>query len=327
MSNSKKIISIVTLSVVIGWIGYSFWSAYQPRPELLQGQIEAEQYNISSKVPGRIENIYVKKGDMIEKGQAVFSLYSPEIEAKLAQAKAGEAAASALAEEAEQGARTQQVAAAKDQWHKAKAASQLLEKTYARVNNLYKDGVVAEQKKDETYTQWQAAKYTESAAYQMYQMAKEGARTETKRAANEKVKMAMGSVAEVEAYVADTKIDSWYQGEVSQVLLNEGEIAPQGFPVVSVIDMNEAWALFHVREDKLKNYTKGKVLKVYLPALDRTEDFKITHVSVLGDYATWRATDNSQGFDLKTFEIEAHPVNPISDLRVGMSAIVTVESK
>ncbi|GGK49063.1 HlyD family secretion protein [Aliivibrio fischeri] len=327
MSNSKKIISIVTLSVVIGWIGYSFWAAYQPRPELLQGQIEAEQYNISSKVPGRIENIYVKKGDMIEKGQAVFSLYSPEIEAKLAQAKAGEAAASALAEEAEQGARTQQVAAAKDQWRKAKAASQLLEKTYARVNNLYKDGVVAEQKKDETYTQWQAAKYTESAAYQMYQMAKEGARTETKRAANEKVKMAMGSVAEVEAYVADTKIDSWYQGEVSQVLLNAGEIAPQGFPVVSVIDMNEAWALFHVREDKLKNYTKGKVLKVYLPALDRTEDFKITHVSVLGDYATWRATDNSQGFDLKTFEIEAHPVNPISDLRVGMSAIVTVESK
>lgn len=327
MSNSKKIISIVTLSVVIGWIGYSFWSAYQPRPELLQGQIEAEQYNISSKVPGRIENIYVKKGDMIEKGQAVFSLYSPEIEAKLAQAKAGEAAASALAEEAEQGARTQQVAAAKDQWRKAKAASQLLEKTYARVNNLYKDGVVAEQKKDETYTQWQAAKYTESAAYQMYQMAKEGARTETKRAANEKVKMAMGSVAEVEAYVADTKIDSWYQGEVSQVLLNEGEIAPQGSPVVSVIDMNEAWALFHVREDKLKNYTKGEVLKVYLPALDRTEDFKITHVSVLGDYATWRATDNSQGFDLKTFEIEAHPVNPISDLRVGMSAIVTVESK
>ncbi|WP_063655992.1 HlyD family secretion protein [Aliivibrio fischeri] len=327
MSNSKKIISIVTLSVVIGWIGYSFWSAYQPRPELLQGQIEAEQYNISSKVPGRIENIYVKKGDMIEKGQAVFSLYSPEIEAKLAQAKAGEAAASALAEEAEQGARTQQVAAARDQWRKAKAASQLLEKTYARVNNLYKDGVVAEQKKDETYTQWQAAKYTESAAYQMYQMAKEGARTETKRAANEKVKMAMGSVAEVEAYVADTKIDSWYQGEVSQVLLNEGEIAPQGFPVVSVIDMNEAWALFHVREDKLKNYTKGEILKVYLPALDRTEDFKITHVSVLGDYATWRATDNSQGFDLKTFEIEAHPVNPISELRVGMSAIVTVESK
>ncbi|MCL4120570.1 UNVERIFIED_CONTAM: hypothetical protein GTU68_054946 [Idotea baltica] len=325
MSTSKKILGACVVIGVISWVGYSFWAAYQPRPELLQGQIEAEQYNISSKVPGRIENIYVKKGEMIEKGQAVFSLYSPEIEAKLAQAKAGEAAASALAEEAEQGARIQQIAAAKDQWQKAKAANKLLEKTYARVNNLYKDGVVAEQKKDETYTQWQASKYTESAAYQMYQMAKEGARSQTKRAANEKVKMAMGSVAEVEAYVADTKIDSWYNGEVSQVMLNAGEIAPQGFPVVSVIDIKKAWAVFHVREDKLKNYRKDQQIDVYLPALDQTVPFTITHISVMGDYATWRATDNSQGFDLKTFEIEAHPVNEVPNLRVGMSAIVKLD--
>ncbi|RYU65373.1 HlyD family efflux transporter periplasmic adaptor subunit [Aliivibrio finisterrensis] len=325
MSQLKKIIGSLAVVGVVSWVGYSFWAAYQPRPELLQGQIEAEQYNISSKVPGRIENLYVKKGDMIEKGQAIFSLYSPEIDAKLAQAKAGEAAASALAEEAEQGARTQQVAAAKDQWQKAKAANKLLEKTYTRVNNLYNDGVVSEQKKDETYTQWQAAKYTESAAYQMYQMAKEGARTETKRAANEKVKMAMGSVAEVEAYVADTKINSWYTGEVTQVLLNEGEIAPQGFPVVSVIDINQAWAVFHVREDKLKNYKKDQQINVYLPALDKTIPFKITHIAVMGDYATWRATDNSQGFDLKTFEIEAHPTTDIPNLRVGMSAIVKLD--
>ncbi|CED57244.1 putative secretion protein, HlyD family [Aliivibrio wodanis] len=326
MSSAKKVIGSCAVIGIVSWVGYSFWAAYQPRPELLQGQIEAEQYNISSKVPGRIENIFVKKGEMIEKGQAVFSLYSPEIEAKLAQAKAGEAAASALAEEAEQGARSQQIAASKDQWKKAKAASQLLEKTYARVNNLYHDGVVAEQKKDETFTQWQAAKYTESAAFQMYQMAKEGARSETKRAANEKVKMAMGSVAEVEAYVADTKIDSWYNGEVSQVMLNAGEIAPQGFPVVSVIDINQAWAVFHVREDRLKEYKKDQSIDVYLPALDQTIPFKITHIAVMGDYATWRATDNSQGFDLKTFEIEARPINTIPNLRVGMSAIVKLDN-
>lgn len=72
-------------------------------------------------------------------------------------------------------------------------------KTYNRVNNLYKDGVVAEQKRDEALTQWQASKYTESAAFQMYEMAKEGARSETKVAAAEKARMASGAVAEVEA--------------------------------------------------------------------------------------------------------------------------------
>ncbi|GAL29372.1 predicted membrane fusion protein [Vibrio variabilis] len=116
-----------------------------------------------------------------------------------------------------------------------------MEKTYLRVNNLYKDGVVAEQKRDEALTQWQAAKYTESAAYQMFQMTKEGARDETKLAAAEKARMAAGAVAEVEAYAADTQIHSWFDGEVSQVLLHSGELAPQGFPVVTVIDTKDTW--------------------------------------------------------------------------------------
>ena len=83
-------------------------------------------------------------------------------------------------------------------------------------------------------------------------MAKEGARDEVKRATKEKENMATGAVAEVEAYIADTKIESWHNGEVSQVLLQEGELAPQGFPVVTLIDINDAWAIFHIREDSLK---------------------------------------------------------------------------
>ncbi len=106
----------------------------------------------------------------------------------------------ALGTRSRKGAREQQIQAAKDQWLKAKAAADLMEKTYQRVNNLYKDGVVAEQKRDEAMTQWQASKYTESAAFQMYNMAKEGARSETKVAAAEKARMAAGAVAEVEAY-------------------------------------------------------------------------------------------------------------------------------
>jgi HlyD family secretion protein len=284
--------------------------------------IEAQQYSISSKVPGRIDQVLVRKGDTVSKGQLVFTLHSPEIEAKLEQAKAGEKAAGALAQEAEKGARAQQIQAAKDQWLKAKAAADLMEKTYQRVNNLYKDGVVAEQKRDEAMTQWQAAKYTESAAFQMYELAKEGARDETKLAAAEKARMAAGAVAEVEAYASDTRIESWFDGEVSQVLLQSGELAPQGFPVVTVIDTHDAWAVLNVREDLLKHFQKGETFSAYLPALDKNVQFRITHIAVMGDFATWRATDASQGFDLRTFEVEARPVEPISALRMGMSLVV-----
>ncbi|PMM41009.1 HlyD family secretion protein, partial [Vibrio lentus] len=302
------ILSLVGIGI-IGWVGYSFYQAYQPQPVKLQGQIDAQQYSISSKVPGRIDEVFVRKGDSVEKGELIFSLLSPEIDAKLEQAKAGQKAAGALAKQAENGARTQQIQAAKDQWLKAKAAADLMDKTYQRVNNLYNDGVVAEQKRDEAKTQWQAAKYTESAAFQMYQLAREGARDETKVAAAQKALMAAGAVAEVEAYAKDTQIHSWFSGEVAQVLLSSGELAPQGFPVVTVIDTKDAWAVLNVREDMLKHFEKGSQFEAYLPALDKSLTFQVTHIAVMGDFATWRSTDAAQGFDLRTFEVEARPVD------------------
>ncbi|EPB6721928.1 HlyD family secretion protein [Vibrio fluvialis] len=322
MKAAKSSLLAVTVLAAAGWIGYSFYQAYQPEPVRVQGQIESQQYSISSKVPGRIDQVYVRKGDEVKKGQLIFTLHSPEIEAKLEQAIAGQKAAGALAQEAENGAREQQIRAAKDQWMKAKAAAELAEKTYLRVNNLYKDGVVAEQKRDEANTQWQAAKYTESAAFQMYEMAKEGARAETKQAAQEKARMAAGAVAEVEAYAADTKIESWFDGEVSQVLMQSGELAPQGFPVVTVVDREDSWAVLNVREDLLSHFQKGTTFNAYLPALNKSLEFKVTHVAVMGDFATWRSTDAAQGFDLRTFEVEARPTAPETNLRMGMSVVV-----
>ena len=325
MKQAKPIVITATAIALASWVGYSFYQAYQPKPLKLQGQIESQQYSISSKVPGRIDQVLVRKGDQIEKGDLIFTLHSPEIAAKLEQAKAGEKAAGALALEAEKGARSQQIQAAKDQWLKAKAAAALMEKTYLRVNNLFSDGVVAEQKRDEAKTQWDAAKYTESAAFQMYQMAKEGARSETKVAAAEKARMAAGAVAEVEAYAQDTSIESWFDGEVSQVLLQSGELAPQGFPVVTVIDNQDSWAVLNVREARLMYFKKGETFNAFVPALDKSIEFKVSHIAAMGDFATWRSTDATQGFDLRTFEVEARPTQASQELRMGMSLVVEIQ--
>jgi len=316
-------LATVVVACGVGWLSYTFWLAYQPKPERMQGQIEAQQYNISSKVAGRIDQVLVKKGDLVEKGELIFTILSPELDAKLAQAMAGKEAAEAVADEVKEGTRKQQIAAAKDKWQQAQAAADLLEKTYERIDNLYKGGVVAEQQRDEAETKLKAARYTASAAYQLYQLAQEGAREETKKAAEEKVKMAAGAVAEVEVYAADTKIRSWHNGEVTQILLQSGELAPQGFPVVTIMDLSDAWAVFHLREDQLRDFTKGTEFDCRIPALgDGRFRFKVSHTAVMGDFATWRATSSDKGFDMRTFEMEARPVKPIDNLRAGMSVLI-----
>ena len=310
-------------ALVLTTLALAFWWAYRPAPERLQGQIEAQSYSVSSKVPGRIESVVVEKGQSLANGALAFTIVSPELEAKLQQAKAGEAAAGALAQEAENGARAQQIAAAKDQWLKAKSAAQLYQKTFARVDNLYREGVVSLQKRDEAQTRWQTAQLTQNAAWQQYQLALEGARAEQKLAAREKAKMAAGAVAEVQAYTAELQVLTPAAGEVTQVLLQSGELAPQGFPVVTLTDMSDAWALFHVREDRLKDFQMGSEFSARIPALgEKPYRFRVSHVAVLGDFATWRATDSQQGFDMRSFEVEARPVEPIPQLRVGMSVLV-----
>jgi HlyD family secretion protein len=322
-----QFLKITTVMLVVGalggWLAYTFWHAYQPKPVRLQGQIEAQQFNISSKVAGRIDQVHVRKGDAVKKGELIFSILSPEIDAKLAQAMAGQDAAEALAEQANTGTRKEQIEASRDKWQQAKAAADLREKTFGRIDNLYTEGVVAEQKRDEALTQFTAARYAENAAYQMFKMAETGSRDETKKAAAGKARMAASAVAEIEVYAADTKIESWHDGEVTQILLQVGELAPQGFPVVAIIDMNDAWAVFNIREDRLKDFQKDMELEAVIPALGKDPyTFKVSHVAAMGNFATWRATNCDKGFDMRTFEVEARPVTPIHGLRAGMSVLI-----
>ena len=314
---------VVLILAVFVWVGYTFYKAYQPKPIVLQGEIDAQTYNISSKLPGRISEVFVKKGDMIDAGDIVFSISSPEVQAKLKQAKAAKEAAGAQKAQADNGARKQEIQAAHDQWQKAKAARELMQTTYKRIKKLYEDGVISEQKKDEVYTKYKAAKYTENAAKQLAIMAKEGARVEVKKAATAQEKVYAAKVDEVNAFIKEETQRSFHKGEVSQVLIHSGELSPTGFPVVSIVDIEDSWARFAVREDYLKDFKKGKVFKVKIPALgDDVYEFKVKNIAVMGDYATWKATESGKGFDMKSFEVELVPLKPIEDLRVGMSVLL-----
>ena len=325
MKKSIVFVIFIAMLALVFWVGMTFYKAYEPKPFVLQGEIDAQSYNISSKVAGRIHKIYVKKGEDVKVGDLIFSILSPELDAKFAQASAAKDAAMAKKMQADKGARKQEIQAAYEQYQKAKAAEELLKTTYDRIEKLYKDGVISEQKRDEVYTQYKAALHTSNAAKEMAEMAKEGARVEMKKAASAQERVYAAKLDEVSAYMDDTSQYSFHDGEVSQVLIHEGELSPTGFPVVSIIDMKDVWARFSVREDYLQYFAKGEVLTGKIPAIgDKLYKFKVFYIAPQGDYATWRATESGKGFDMKSFEVELRPVETIESLRVGMSVLIEI---
>lgn len=316
------IILIIATILIALWLMQTFKKAYQPQPKILQGQIAAREYNVSSKITGRIAEILVQKGQVVKKGDLIYTIHSPELDAKLDQAQAGYEAAKAINEETQKGAREQQILSAKDLWLGAKTMRELAEKTYKRVDSLYQSGVVSLQKKDEAYASFTGAKLKENTAYQQYQLALEGASKETKRAVEEKEKVAAGTVAEVQAFAKDLQALAPSDGEVSNILLHEGELVPGGFPVVLLADMADAYLQLSITEDELKNFQKGTIFQAHIPALDYSAEFQVTFVSVMGDFATWKSNVGDKGYDIRTFEINAKPLKPIENLRIGMSVII-----
>jgi len=93
-----------------------------------------------------------------------------------------------------------------------------------------------------------------------------------------------------------------------------------------VTDLDDAWAVFHLREDMLKNVSKGKKFTMHIPALDKDIEMEVSYIASVGDYATWRSSKESGGFDLKTFEVRLRPTTKVENLRPGMSVLLSADS-
>lgn len=146
---SNIMLAFFTLAAVIVIVSIIGFFTLGKGPEIIQGQAEATEYRVSSKVPGRILKFLVDEGDKVKAGDTLAILEAPDVQAKLSQAQAAEEAAQALNEKAIRGTRSEQLQAAFEMWQKAKAGLEIAEKSYNRVNRLYEEGVMSAQKRDE----------------------------------------------------------------------------------------------------------------------------------------------------------------------------------
>ena len=313
------IVGFAAVVVIVAVIGFF---ALDRGPELVQGQVEVSEYRVSSKVPGRILEIRVKEGDYVKAGDTLAILDAPEVRAKMEQAQSAENAAAAQEEMARNGARQEQIQGAFQLMQQAKAGLEIAEKSYQRIQRLFDEGVVSEQKRDEVYANYKAMEAQYKAAESQYQMARNGARKEDKKAAAALVGRAKGAVNEVNSYISETVQVAQMEGEVTDIYPKVGELVGTGSPIMSIALMSDLWGTFNVREDQLNGMEVGKTFKAFVPAFNKEVEMKVYYMKDQGSYAVWKATKANGEYDLKTFEVKARPVEKFEGLRPGMSLIV-----
>lgn len=290
--------------------------------EIIEGQADATAVRISGKLPGRVVDLYVEEGDMVKAGDTLVHIHSSLADAKLVQAMGMETAAKAMNRKVDAGTRSQIIQSAYDLWQQARSAESITKKTYDRMQTLYSEGVMSEQKRDEAKAAYDAAVAASSAAKSQYELAKQGAQSEDKESVAAMVDVAKGGVGEVQALLEDQYLTAPCDGQIDVVYPHVGELVSLGAPIMSLLKIQDKWITFNVREEYLQDMTLGKEIEVMIPALGRKETkAKIYYIRDLGSYATWHATKTTGDWDSKTFEVKARPTEQLPDLRPGMTVI------
>lgn len=315
-------ISLVLVIVIVAVIALIGLFLLKKPAEIIEGQAEATSVRVSGKLPGRVTEIFVKEGDMVHKGDTLIHIHSSLAEAKLLQATEMKKAAASQNLKIDRGTRHQIVQGARDLVAQAAAAREIAQKTYDRMQNLYNEGVISAQKRDEAKAAFDAAVAGEKAAQSQLNLAIEGAQPEDKVSAEAMVGVAQGGIDEVDALLEDQYLVAPCDGQIDQIYPEPGELVSLGTPLMNLLKVSDKWVTFNVREELLPEFKLGSKIKVMIPAMNKQEaEMEVYYVRDMGSYATWRATKSTGEWDSRTFEIKARPTKPLNDLRPGMTVV------
>ena len=320
--HNNILLAVAGFSAVVFLVGILGFFFLGKTDEVIQGQVDCDDYRVSSKLPARVVEIRVKEGDYIHVGDTLAILQVPEVKAQEQAAQATDEAAKAISDMSNNGNRKEVIGTAREVYRQAVAAAEIAQKTFMRMDNLYKEGVITAQKRDEAQAAFKATQAQVAAAKEQLKLAQDGSREEEKRAAAKQAQAAGHAVDGVKGLLKETVQISAVEGEVSGVYSHEGELVGMGSPIMSISLIKDMWGSFNVREDQFNGMKIGSVIHAFVPAFNKTIRMKVYYVKDQGSYAAWRATKNTGQYDLKTLEVKARPIDKIDGLRPGMSLVL-----
>jgi len=282
--------SIIVGLVIAAVAGLSIWYLVRPEPLLVQGEVDATRSDIAARVDGRVGEIPVERGQNVAAGAVLVKIDNPETIAKHEQAQ---------------------------------ASVVLAQKTYDRISQLAEHGNAPQARLDQATDSLHENQRAVDQAKSAYEQAVNGYTKEEREIAVANVQKAVADIAAVQSIIDQMVVYAPVPSQVYKRNVEPGEYVSPGVPLVTLIDLNDLWVHFDLREDLVKSLKVGDRFAVRIPALaDRRITVEVRLIATKGEYASWRATRAAGDFDLRTFSIRAYPVEKVPELRPGMSAYV-----
>ena len=275
--------------------------------------MDATRFDMAARVDGRVADIPVERGQDVAAGSVLVKIDNPETLAQKNQAITAELVAEAQLAHINAGTRAEDIAARKAALDRAQAAVVLAHKTYDRISQLTGHGHASVAELDKATDSLQETQRAADQAKSAYEEAVNGYTKEEREIAQATVKKAIADITEVQSIIDQMVVYAPVASQVYQRNVEPGEYVSPGVPLITLIDLNDMWVHFDLREDLVKTLKVGDRFKVRVPALaDREIIVEVRLIATKGEYASWRATRATGDFDLRTFSIRAYPIDKVA---------------
>ena len=317
----SRLSSIIVGLVIVAVAGLSIWYLVRPQLVLVQGEVDARRFDIAARVDGRVAEIPVERGQDVAAGAVLVKIDNPETVAKHEQVLAAKIVADAQLANINVGTRAEVIAARKAALERAQSSVVLAQKTYDRVSQLAEHGNAPIARLDQATDSLHESQRAVDQAKSAYEQAVNGYTREEREIAVASVGKALADIKAVQSIIDQMVVYAPVASQVYQRNVEPGEYVSPGVPLVTLIDLDDMWIHFDLREDLVKTLKVGDRFDLRIPALsDRRIAVEVRLIATKGEYASWRATRATGDFDLRTFSIRAYPVEKVPELRPGMSA-------
>src|SRR3974390_227234 len=314
----------VIVGVVIAAVAaLSIWYLVRGEPLLLQGEVDATRLDIAARVDGRVAEIPVVRGQNVAANAVLVRIDNPETVAKNDQALAAKIVAEAQLANIHAGTREEVIAARKAELERAQASLVLAQKTYERARELAASGNAPQARLDQTTDTLHEGERAVDQAKSAYEQAVNGYTKEEREIAVANVGKAIADIKAVQSILDQMVVYAPVAAQIYQRNVEPGEYVSHGVPLVTLIDLNDVWIHFDLREDLVKTLKLGDRFDVRIPALgDRRIAVEVRLIATQGESASAAARRGTGFLDLLPFSIRAYPVEKVPELRPGMSAYV-----
>ena len=279
----------------------------------LTGTIEAEDdVKVTSKIPGRVEQVLKDVGDFVEKGDPLIILETKELYNQLAQAEAALAMAQANLSANEDAALPQQLEQVRAGLEQAEANYVNAKADYDRMKALYEADAISKQVFDGMTLKFQVAKTQYETAKEQFRLTKERL-PKNAEALRAQVKQAESAVGLIQTNLENSIITSPVTGIISNKLTNDGEVIAAGYPLLTVVNIDTVKVVIDVAEEEINKIKDGQEVDVTVGAIgDKKLKGIITIVSPASN-------------PTRLFQVKISINNEDHTLKPGMFAEVDVE--